>query len=516
MLPNAFSAIRGMSICRRDPSYMIVGTLDGPYVSENGGINWKKAGGKGLQKAESVAIDPENPRILYVGTWRLAYKSKDFGKSWARIDKGMPLDSDVFSISIDAHNPEIVFSSACSGVYRSSDRAQSWKRLRLLPNRFTVRAHLVYIDPVDPKRIYSGTTEGLFVSNNSGLTWSRLSSSDVTVNAIQVDPKNNSRIVIGTEYQGVMLSENGGKSWQESNNGFVRKQISWILPDLKKSGNFIAGVLSGRGGIYYYSDNAKTWTFSQIAPGMRILSFLILPDKHGKLAGTTRGLYWLPDGSDRWKMLPGSIAKRTIYSLSLDPLNPIVYAGTDQGIYRTSLEAMNFRIPPGYRFSPITWCFAAPKTNPGVVYAGTSLGLLRSYDRGTTWSVISAYGLPERVVIQALAVSPFDKEHLLAGTSVGLFESKSGGVYWKRIEDNRMGGNILSILFLDESGGRIIAAEKASKEISYSGDGGQSWNRIHSPEIESAVYCMTKDPERPSRIYVGTQSEGVYLLDFLF
>ena len=78
------------------------------------GRSWKRVGGNELQKAESVAIDPIDHKILYVGTWRLGYKSSDFGTTWIRVDNGMPLDSDVFSIAIDYRNPSIVYSSACS------------------------------------------------------------------------------------------------------------------------------------------------------------------------------------------------------------------------------------------------------------------------------------------------------------------------------------------------------------------------------------------------------------------
>jgi photosystem II stability/assembly factor-like uncharacterized protein len=514
MLPHAFSAVRGMSICRKDPSRMIIATLSGPYVSDDGGHRWKNIGGRELQKAESVAIDPVNPQILYVGTWRLGYRSNDFGKTWVCLNRGMPLDSDVFSIAISRQNPEVLYSSACSGVYRSANRAHSWKRLKLLASRFTIRAQIVDIDPVDPNMIYSGTTEGLFVSHNEGQTWSRLTSGEVTVNAIQVDPGNNRRILIGTEYDGVLLSENGGRSWKAANSGFIRQQVSWISPDPSKPGSFTAGVQSGAGGLYYYDGHARTWTASQIAPGMRILSFLVLPDGRGKLAGTAQGLYWQAGRTSRWTKLSGSIAKRTVYSLSMDPLNPVVYAGTDQGIYRTSVESLNFRMPPGYRFSPVAWCLATLKANPGVVFAGTSLGLLRSWDRGTTWSVISAYGLPDRAAIDAIAISPANNEHLLAGTTVGLYESRNGGVHWSRIEDHGMAGHILSILFLDDSGRRILVAEKTSNGLFYSNDGGRSWGRISLPRIESAVNCLTRDAKQPSRIYAGTQSDGVYILEF--
>lgn len=512
MLPHASAAVRGMAICKSDSSRMIVGTLAGAYVSSDGGRRWEKVGGTETQKARSVAIDPEDYNILYVGTWRLAYKSSDFGKSWTRLKTGMPLDSDVFSISISDRNPRVVYSSACSGVYRSINRAQSWTRLKLLSSRFNIRAHLVTIDPTDDRRIYGGTTEGLFVSNNEGLTWNRLTSDKLTINAIQINPENNRHILIGTEYQGILSSEDAGGTWRASNTGFIHKQISWILPDSGDSGRYVAGVVSGEGGLYSYDEGASSWTTSQIEQGLRILSFLILPEGQGKLAGTTEGIYWQPRQSDQWTKLEGSIAKRTIYSLELDPENPVIYAGTDQGIYRTTLSAMKFRMPPDYRLSPKAWCLTAPASNPGMVYAGTSLGLLRSWDRGTTWNVISAYGLPDRVYIGALAVSPANKDHLFAGTATGLFESRNGGIHWKKSEDHRLGVEISSLVFLDKAGKRLLAADKTAGGVFYSRNGGESWDKLYSPEHESPISCIAKSPERLSQVYIGTQFDGVYRL----
>jgi photosystem II stability/assembly factor-like uncharacterized protein len=510
VLPQAYAAVRGLSICKSDPSRMIVGTLEGAYVTSDGGHIWKKVGGGELQKARSVAIDPNDYRFLYVGTWRLAYRSNNFGRTWSRVDKGMPLDSDIFSISISPEDPRVVYSSACSGVYRSTNMAQTWTRLRVLPDRFNIRAHVVAIDPTNDRRIYVGTIEGLFVSDNEGRTWTRLTSKEVIINEIQIDPGNNRHILVGTEYDGVLQSKDGGRTWKESNIGFVHKKISWILPDPVSSGRFIAGLLSGAGGLYLYDDQASKWTLSQIEPGMRILSFLILPRDHGKLAGTTQGVYWEPKGSNRWIKLKGSIGKCTVFSLELDPSNPVIYAGTDQGIYRTSISAMDFRMPPGYRFSPKAWCISAPQTSPGLVYAGTSLGLLRSWDQGTTWNVISAYGLPDRAIIGALAVSPSNKDRLFVGTSAGLFESQNGGIHWKRAGDRRMEGEVSSVVFLDDSGNRILSADKTTGGVFYSKDGGESWDRISSPEHESPIYCIVKDPKQLSRVYIGTQSDGVY------
>ncbi len=512
MLPLSSAAVRGMAICKNQPSHMIVGTLAGAYVSSDGGRSWKNVGGTDLLKARSVAIDPVDPKTLYVGTWRLVYKSTDFGETWTRLKNGMALDSDVFSISINERDPRIVYSSACSGVYRSTNRAQPWLRLRLLRSRLSIRAHLVTIDPTNDRRIYSGTTEGLFVSDDEGRTWKRITSDNLIINAVQIDPQNGRRILIGTEYEGILRSEDAGRTWKESHEGFIHKNISWIHPHFDGSGGFIAGVLSGGGGMYAYDEAASGWTLSQIEPGLRILSFLILPDDQGMLAGTTQGVYWRRPSSDRWTRMEGTIAKRTIYCLELDAENPVVYAGTDQGIYRATLSAMKFRSPPGSRLSPKVWCFSAPATNPGIIYAGTSLGLLRSYDRGTTWNIISAYGLPDRVFIDTIAVSPSDKDHLFAGTSVGLYESSNGGIHWKNANDRRLKVEISSIVFLDKSGKRLLAADKTAGGVFYSQNGGEGWTKLYSPDHESPISCIARTSEQLSQIYVGTKSDGVYRL----
>lgn len=510
---EGFLAVRGLDICRKSPEHMIVGTLEGAFVSSDGGRSWKRVGAQEFQKVESVAIDPSDPKILYVGTWRLAYKSNDFGRTWTLLDRGMPLDSDIFSISIHSRNPEIVYASACSGVFRSPNGARSWTHLRVHPGRLTVRAHVVYIDPTDPHRVFSGTTEGLFVSSNDGQTWVRLTPENVTVNAVQVDPRNNRRIFIGTEYQGLLASEDGGRTWKESNAGFVHRKISWMIPDRKSSEGFLAGLLSGSGGFFRYDHRDHSWELSHIAPGTRILSYLVLPEGKGSLAGTSQGLFWLPEGSRVWKTMPGSIAKRTVFCLELDPASPVLYAGTDQGIYRTSLSAMDFRLPPSYRLSPAVWCIHAPKTAPGLVYAGTSLGVLRSRDKGTTWNVISAYGLPARASIESIAVSPSNKDYLLAGTSAGLFESGNGGVHWRQVGDGMIGTAVSSVIFLDESGEKILAADKTAGGFFYSDSGGANWRKISAPSYESPVYCVLRDPLKPSVVYMGTRSDGVYRVE---
>jgi len=511
-LPHEHTAVRGIAICRDNPLYMLAATIEGVFLSKNGGGEWSNVGGELLTKAHSVAIDPVDPNILYVGTWRLGYVSRDMGKSWALVEKGMPLDSDIFSMTIVPDNPSVVFGSACSGVYRSDDGLQSWTRLRVLPNQFTIRAHIVYIDPTNYKRVYAGTTEGLYVSENEGRSWALLTSKDITVNAVQVDPSNNRRILLGTEYQGMLRSEDGGKTWLPSNDGFIHKQISWIQFDQEEKGHILAGLHSGEGGWYNGEADGDAWTREQIEPGMRVLSFLTLPDGAGRLAGTPQGIYHRKNAASPWKKLAGAVARRTVYSMAIDQGLKILYAGTDQGIYRAPIDTLDFRIPPGNRLSPTTWRIIAPAGIPETVFAATNLGILRSQDRGVTWKVTSAYGLPERVMINSIAVSPADADRFFMGTSAGFFESTSGGVYWEQSGGRDMKTGIADILFLGRDGKRILAADQTSGGIFLSEDGGAAWGKIFDPEFASPIYCLVQDPDNPSLIYIGTRYEGVYRL----
>jgi len=511
-LPQTSSAVRGFAICRNSPGRMIVGTLTGVFVSEDGGASWVKVDDTLMQKAESVAIDPEDYRILYVGTWRLGYKSEDFGRTWKLMNKGMPLDSDIFSITVDSRNPNVVYAGACSGAYYSNNRAAAWKRLKVRGDKFTIRAHIMLVDPSVPNRVYAGTTEGLYVSNNSGGGWKRLTGPEISINAVQVDPEDSRHILIGTEYRGILKSEDEGGSWKESNNGFIHQKISWIIPDPEATGKFIGGLHSGEGGMVHFSSESRSWKLSNVKSGMRIFSFLILPEHLGRLAGTSEGIYWQPFRSSTWNKLDGLISKRTIYSLELDSSSRIVYAGTDRGIYRTSVEKLNFRLPSNSRFSPKVWSFLSPASSPDIVYAGTTLGLLRSWDKGTTWHVLSASGLPDRVVIRSLAVSPSDSGYILAATSVGLYESKNGGIHWKKADNGGMGVDIASVLFMDDAGNTILAADRTSGGVFHSIDGGRSWGKLYSSEHDSPVNSLFKDPEQPFRVLMGTQSDGVYQL----
>jgi len=501
-------AIRDLAICTRKPEYMIAGALDSVWVTSDGGKEWRKVGT--FREIESVAIDPADPRILYAGTWRLGYRSRDGGETWVRVGEGMIFDSDVFSLSIDPRNPETVFASACSGVYRSTNRAATWTRLKLVPDRFAIRARIVTVDPVDSHRVYVGTTEGLFTSANDGATWKRLTPAHLTVNAIQIDPRDNRRILLGTDDSGVMRSDDGGRTWRESNAGFIYRQISRILPDGGGAGRFFAGVLSdGRaGGFFRFDSTAASWTpetAELVSRVPEVLSFLPLPAL--KLAGTTEGLY--REGSSGWVKEAGEIGRLAIHDLAFDPGSGTIFAATSEGVYSGAIEKLEFSRSSPWK-APV-FCLALRAGDPPALLGGSTMGLLSSKDLGRTWDVLAST-LAGSNAAQSLAFCPAEPEHLLAGTVLGLLESHDGGASWQKPPEGRLAVDVPAVVFLEPSGKRILAADNTFGGVFLSEDGGASWDKLGSDAYGSPVRCLLQDSASPGVVYLGTNTDGIYRL----
>jgi photosystem II stability/assembly factor-like uncharacterized protein len=113
------SSIRAVSVSPLNSDLIAVGITEGVLLSKNGGATWRRIsrGYRSLHNVHSLVFDVAQEELLYVGTWRLAWKTPDLGKSWEPIHKGMYWDSDLFSIQIDPRDPERLYAGACSGLY---------------------------------------------------------------------------------------------------------------------------------------------------------------------------------------------------------------------------------------------------------------------------------------------------------------------------------------------------------------------------------------------------------------
>ena len=294
-------SVRALTRSDSNPKELVAGTLSGVFRSRDNGVHWVRispAGSTEIHEVESVAIDPTDPNVIYIGTWHLPWKTTDGGASWHNMKDGIIDDSDVFSIIVDPTNPQVVYASACSGIYKSSNGGDLFHKVQGIPSTAR-RTRKLAQDPEQVNMVFAGTTEGLYRTTDAGSQWERMTPPDVIVNDVYIDPHDSRRVVIATERGGVYRSEDGGTSFESSNDGFSARQVSAYAQDAHDPNTLYIGVVNDKatGGVFQSTDGAVHWTQqSEGLHGRDVFSLLSLPEGD-LLAGTAHGIFRFANGT---------------------------------------------------------------------------------------------------------------------------------------------------------------------------------------------------------------------------
>jgi photosystem II stability/assembly factor-like uncharacterized protein len=234
----------------RNHNHVIVGALGdvfsesserGVYVTDDGGKTWKQTLSVGPQSgASDLALDPQNPSIVYAGIWKFErrpwtfvsggadddglYKSTDGGQTWTKLEgHGLPAPP-VGRIGIavapsDGNRVYAVIESKQGELWRSDDGGANWT---MVSDDSMVNARPFYfshveVDPKNPNRVYAVNFQ-LMLSTNGGKTFKAIAPGvHVDYHAIWIAPNDPSRIIVG-EDGGYALTLDGGDNWFFSAN----------------------------------------------------------------------------------------------------------------------------------------------------------------------------------------------------------------------------------------------------------------------------------------------------------
>lgn len=555
------SAIHAMTQSDEDPNQLFVGTTEGVWVSKNSGDSWTKISSNTMPiNVNSIAVDPRSSDTIYAGTWWRAYKSTDAGKNWRLIKDGMIDDSDVFSININDKNNDLVFASACSGIYQSSNAGEKWTKVAGIPST-SRRTRDILQNPGIPGTVYAATTEGFWMSSNGGKSWSMTTQRNLEINAVAVHRDAPNRVFLATNNNGIMVSNDAGKTFTQTNHNFTSRLAYSVVADVAQPGRVYATThnTASSGGFFFVSnDSGATWTASRGLDPNKTASFAVLQDRvepTRMFLATSVGIYRSLDRGASWtlmtapkaparkaparrqtaaqrkaaaaaaaaaaknepKLVPAITEKVKVLAFTEDDKNGIL-AGTDNGLYRSydltkGWEKLSFG--PGISENVFS-VFSSPLV-PGTIWVGTATsGVLVSKDDGKTWEKADA--VPQGIPVISIAGDPKRPNIIYVGSIQSLYVTRDGGRSWTRRGGNLPLGKYTSILINPENTDEVFVSSSLETDggIFYSDDAGGKWKRVDSKKMSvpsRRVWGMVFDPSNPNRIYAASHSSGIYKID---
>jgi photosystem II stability/assembly factor-like uncharacterized protein len=433
------------------------------------------------------------PGTLYVWGGQLfgtqiggIYVSYDAGVTWTELGAGLPNDH-IRAFAISNADPEIMLANPeGQGIWRTTDGGQNWELV--LPG---VTVYHLEVDGIDPQLVLAGCEgRGIYRSLDFGLTWAEANEGlkGLNLTSIDVSPSDPNRIYVafqGLNTGGIMVTEDGGGSWEDASPSTQRQNVVRVSPtdaDTVIAGN--DGPWSTLPyGIYTSTDGGLNWD-----------NYWIGDDKDVILA-----LHFQPDLTTR--LLIGT-------QIWLDPWLPRMMSTDDLGPTITPYGGI-----PGTAETGIASIDSSPLDSCTIFGVGEMyLGLLRSDDCGDSWTV-HELGIDEGnedLRLSAVAVDPSDPQIVWAG-GWGVYRSADGGLSWTTMATHDDDWGDVRSMAVRSNGDLLIGGWNT---FHVSEDDGLSFQALADglPDGGGLVDLSLATPDATS-VYAAVSGNGAYRLD---
>ena len=210
-----------------------------------------------------------------------------------------------------------------------------------------------------------------------------------------------------------------------------------------------------------------------------------------------------------------------IVVLQLHPNNPdIMYVATNDYIYKTRDAGRTWtNLSQGMSYSRVI-AMAIDPVYPATVYAGTKGdAVYKSHDGGQRWTSMRS-GLDDVTitsVVNQFLFDPADAQHIFLATTMGVFETKNGGVQWTKKMKGMKEVLMVVTLGMDPARPSILYAG-TSGGVYKSTDQAGHWEKMNNglvpPDMLKTsralnVTAILVDPYEPDTVYVASLA-GLY------
>ncbi|NCA76670.1 MAG: T9SS type A sorting domain-containing protein [Alphaproteobacteria bacterium] len=391
------------------------------YVAENNydhavdtAGNWKPlgpytpiSGYSGLGRINCIAFHPNNKDIFWVGSPSGGiWKTTDFGQNWVNLGGQLPIFG-VSDIAVDPNNPSIIYvatgdgddgsfsnvngtnsgDTKSLGVWKSVDGGLTWNATALnwMPDsNFLIRRLIMH--PLNSTILYAATTNGIYMITEGGAKAERQISG--YFKDIVFCPNDPATLYAATQGDGkatdgqIFRTTNGGISWIQRTN--FSKTVRIKIAVSPQNPLLVEALCSGRGrglhGVYRSTDGGETFSlYLSVAPNCsnNYLHALREPAKDSIDPCGGQGEYDLC-----YLINPSNINERWIGGVN-------TWKSTDGGV-NWKMKTYWCNEEPGFAevHADKHW-FAYHPLLPGIFFEGNDGGISYTTDGGNNWTDIS-------------------------------------------------------------------------------------------------------------------------------
>lgn len=282
----------------------------------------------------SMAVDPMNPNIVYLGTVANGLLvTKDGAETWEKLN--FP-PTKIYGLAIDSQNSQNIYASGIynnrAKIYLSTNAGTDWKEIYTEPGNGTIITALA-LGKTNNKLLYAGTDQGTIVQSfDGGETWKNLPSNQQAAVISFAFEKNDENIAYAGIYnQGILRIRNGENKIEDLKNlvGILgSSQVVSVTTDPNNAGTIYAGMNDGIMRSRNYGDTWEKVNILSSATKFPVNAIAINPTNSNEIIYSAGGaIYKSTDGGNTWSTFQLSSGKG-VRIIQYNPNDPsIIYAG---------------------------------------------------------------------------------------------------------------------------------------------------------------------------------------------
>ena len=384
---------RATSAYASEDGSVYISTPEGLERTQNEGQNWTLLDLSGLHVN---ALTEKPSGVLIAGTMEQGVlKSTDAGSSWTSATQGIMASIRALAVSADgsvvagtssgtvarlapgatvwnndlqsdplsaleptavscvvANRSGMVFAGLSSDysdgiLYRSTDNGSSWSPSDSGMHHELVNAIAISYAPGAWEYLYAVTSFGTYLSTVLGERWEYVGYAG---SRVAVDAAGYVYRVETNGYGPLWRSTDQGRSWTQITSLGTSCRITALATD---PGGYLYAGTSGdiafgepSDGVYRSTDSGDSWVQTSSELGTYNVNAIYVTGGDTVLAGTTGGGVAITgDHGDTWTTVNAGLHDLNVYAFSGDTAG-YIYAGTDWGVYRTSVPVTVVSVPP--------------------------------------------------------------------------------------------------------------------------------------------------------------------------